>query len=372
MTDVLLHLCSPPEWRAALDSGVLAPPSLHDVGFVHLSTADQVALPADRLFPGRRDMVLLAVAPDRLERAGIEVRWEPGVHTDPDAMRFPHAYGAIPASAVLGVLPYRPDDDGRFATPVVPPLDDSGRARLHPLSTLRRAADREVAVAGGVAVLTDRVPSSRQHNQLLVAGPVDAATLVAESDRVLGGAGLTHGAAFVVDPRPADADALHALGWSLEDLVTMCAPVADLPDATGTDAVEQVDPDDLRPLFDASWRDRFPGITDDQLAQLTDRYRIEDAVVDVRCLAVREGGRVVAGCLLKRDGGTAWLDAVETAPAARRRGYGDAVVRRAIAVARDGGCDLVALDTSADGWPRTWYARLGFRDAGRALAAVRV
>lgn len=371
MTDVLLHLCSPPEWRAALDTGVVAPPSLADVGFVHLSTADQVALPADRLFAGRRDVVLLALAPDRLERAGIEVRWEPGVPGDPASMRFPHAYGAVPTSAVLGVLPYRPDDDGRFAAPVVPPLDDAGRARLHQPSILRRAATREAGVAGGVAVLTDRVPSSRLHNQLLVAGPVDAATLVAESDRVLGGAGLTHGAAFVLAPGPTDADALRASGWSLEDLVTMYAPVADVPHADGDGLVDRVQLDDLRPLVDAGWRERVPGITDDRIAQLTDRYRIEDGVVELCCLAVREGGRVVASCLLERDGGTARLDAVETSPQARRRGYAGALVRAAAATARDGGCDLVVLDTWSDDWKRAWYARLGFREAGRALAAVR-
>ncbi|TCK20107.1 GNAT family N-acetyltransferase [Pseudonocardia endophytica] len=371
MTDVLLHLCSPPEWRAALEAGVVAPPSLTDVGFVHLSTADQVALPAERLFAGRRDMVLLAVDPGRLERAGIEVRWEPGVPGDPESMRFPHAYGAIPATAVLGVLPYRPDDDGRFSAPEVPPLDDAGRGRLLQPSILRRTATREVGIAGGVAVLTDSVPSSMLHNQLLVGPGVDTATLVAEADRVLGGAGLTHAAAYVLAPAPGDADALRADGWRIEDLVTMCAPVADLPDATGTELVETVDLDELRPLFDASWRERVPGITDDQAAHLTDRYRIEDAVVALHCYAVREGDRVVATCLLKRDGGTAWLDAVETVPDARRRGHANALIRAAAATARDAGCDLVALDTWADDWKRAWYARLGFTDAGHALAAVR-
>ena len=39
--------------------------------------------------------------------------------TDPASMRFPHAYGAVPASAVLMVLPYRPGPDG-FAAPEVP------------------------------------------------------------------------------------------------------------------------------------------------------------------------------------------------------------------------------------------------------------
>ncbi len=371
VTDVLLHLCSAPEWRAALAAGVVAPPSLAEVGFVHLSTPDQVELPAQRLFAGRRDMLLLAVDPDRLDGAGIEVRFEPGVHGDPGSMRFPHAYGAIPSSAVLAALPYRPDTEGRFAAPAVPELDDAGRARLHQPSVLRRAATREVEVPGGVAVLTDPIPTSRMHNQLLVDGPVDARTLIAESDRVLGGAGLTHGAALVSGPGPADADALRALGWSIGDLVTMSARVADLPDDPGPDAVDDVGLDVLRPLFDAGWRERNPAVSDDQLAQLTDRYRIEDTVVDVRCLAVREDDRVVAACLLKIDGGTAWLDALETEPASRGRGHARALVRAAVARARDAGCDLIALDTWSADWPRTWYARLGFREVGSALVAVR-
>ncbi|WP_226361732.1 DUF952 domain-containing protein [Pseudonocardia sp. ICBG1142] len=52
---VLLHLCTPGEWRRWLDTGAVAPPSLDEVGFVHLSTPDQVALPAQRLFAGRSD-----------------------------------------------------------------------------------------------------------------------------------------------------------------------------------------------------------------------------------------------------------------------------------------------------------------------------
>ena len=63
---VLVHLTGPADWRAALDVGALRPPSLAGKGFVHLSTPEQVHLPAGRLFPGRRDLVLLVVDPARL------------------------------------------------------------------------------------------------------------------------------------------------------------------------------------------------------------------------------------------------------------------------------------------------------------------
>ena len=72
---VLVHLVDPAVWRAALDEGALRPPSLTRQGFVHLSTPEQVHLPAARLFPGRRDLALLVVDPARLTHP---VRREPG------------------------------------------------------------------------------------------------------------------------------------------------------------------------------------------------------------------------------------------------------------------------------------------------------
>ena len=109
---VLVHLCSNDEWLSAQASGEHRPDSLDANGFVHLSSAEQVHLPANRLYPGRADLVLLRIDPTRL---AAPVRWEPGVATDPDAMRFPHLYGALPVDAVINVTPYLPDEDGKFA-----------------------------------------------------------------------------------------------------------------------------------------------------------------------------------------------------------------------------------------------------------------
>jgi uncharacterized protein (DUF952 family) len=124
VTGSLLHLIDTAGWRAARAAGVLAPPSLSEVGFVHLSAPEQVSLPADRLFAGRQDVVLLVLDPDLI---GVEVRWEPGVPGDPESMRFPHAYGPVPLTAVRAVLDYRPGADGRFADPELPdPLPPVG------------------------------------------------------------------------------------------------------------------------------------------------------------------------------------------------------------------------------------------------------
>lgn len=109
---VLVHICGAEEWRSAQDDGELRPDSLASHGFVHLSTPEQVHLPANRLYAGRSDLVLLRVDPARLSSP---IRWEPGVPSDPDAMVFPHLYGPLPTKAVISVTPYKPGSDGAFA-----------------------------------------------------------------------------------------------------------------------------------------------------------------------------------------------------------------------------------------------------------------
>lgn len=96
---MLLHLATPAGWSDAQRDGAVHP--LPAVGFVHLSTPDQVHLPAQRLFDDTHDLLLLVVDPERLT---AEVRWEPGVPGDPESMRFPHLYGPLPTAAVTAVV----------------------------------------------------------------------------------------------------------------------------------------------------------------------------------------------------------------------------------------------------------------------------
>jgi len=105
----LVHLCTEEEWEHAQAAGERRPPSLDSEGFVHLSAPEQVHLPANRLFAGRTDMLLLRLDPVRL---GAPVRWEPGVPGDPAAMTFPHLYGPLPLAAVTSVTRYVPGEGG--------------------------------------------------------------------------------------------------------------------------------------------------------------------------------------------------------------------------------------------------------------------
>jgi uncharacterized protein (DUF952 family) len=107
----LVHLCGTAEWSDACRRGEIRPDAAGGAAFIHLSRPDQVHLPANRLYRGRSDLVLLHIDPARL---GAPVRWEPGVPTDPESMLFPHLYGPLPVTAVIRVTAYSPTADGTF------------------------------------------------------------------------------------------------------------------------------------------------------------------------------------------------------------------------------------------------------------------
>lgn len=110
--DLLVHLCGRDLWIRARAAGEIRPDTSGGGQFIHLSAPGQVHLPANRLYRGRDDLVLLHIDPALLDS---EVRWEPGVATDPESMLFPHLYGPLPTAAVIRVTDYRPAPDGTFA-----------------------------------------------------------------------------------------------------------------------------------------------------------------------------------------------------------------------------------------------------------------
>ncbi|MCF6744946.1 GNAT family N-acetyltransferase [Blastococcus sp. KM273128] len=366
MTDgVLLHLVEPPAWRAALRAGSVAP---GPDGFVHLSAPEQVHLPAQRLFPGRRDLALLVVDPARLPEP---VRWEPGHPDDPAGSLFPHLHAPLPTWSVVAVLPYRPP------TPVELPAPDDALGRavaLYSSVPVRRAVGVG-DVPGGVAVLDPDLPHSRDNNRLVLTRPVTAAAVAAAAEEVGGNAGWPHLAALLTWPGAgAVAAELTGLGWNAEELVLMGRP-ADLPAPEAAVRAEVVDQREVHELWDRGWRRDLAGLGADQLEpvvrQLVDREQLNDRVLAVTDVVVREHGRVVAAAQLRVDGATAAVESVMTEPDARGRGYGDAVLARALELASATGCDLVVLEAAGDDWPRHWYARRGFTGLGSTWSVDR-
>jgi uncharacterized protein (DUF952 family) len=86
-------------WQAAKRYGVFrgSPVDVQD-GFIHFSSAEQVAETAAKHFAAERDLVLLFVDAARL---GGRLKWEPSR----GGALFQHIYGDLPRSAVLWARP---------------------------------------------------------------------------------------------------------------------------------------------------------------------------------------------------------------------------------------------------------------------------
>ena len=87
-----------------------APVDLAD-GYIHLSTADQLAETLARHFAGQEDLWLAAVDLDALDEA---VRWEPSR----GGQLFPHIYGPLPLTAVISYGPLEYEPEGSIKLPV--------------------------------------------------------------------------------------------------------------------------------------------------------------------------------------------------------------------------------------------------------------
>lgn len=94
------------DWEAARAAGTFAGSAIDRAdGFIHLSTADQVAETARRHFRGQADLLLLTVDSDAI---GSRLKWEPSR----GGALFPHCYGELPISAVVAASPFPLDADG--------------------------------------------------------------------------------------------------------------------------------------------------------------------------------------------------------------------------------------------------------------------
>ena len=93
MSEVAYKLVDRAEWTAALAAGAYVGSALDRAdGYIHMSTAAQLAETARRHYAGRTDLVLVQVA---LAPLGEALKWEPSRGGD----LFPHLYAPLPATA---------------------------------------------------------------------------------------------------------------------------------------------------------------------------------------------------------------------------------------------------------------------------------
>jgi uncharacterized protein (DUF952 family) len=106
---LILHITSRQQWDAAQAKGIYHCDSLETEGFIHCSTPSQVVPVANAFFKGQPDLVLLCIESDRLHS---KLQYDP-VGDD----QFPHLYGMLNLDAVIQVLDFPPNNDGKFEQP---------------------------------------------------------------------------------------------------------------------------------------------------------------------------------------------------------------------------------------------------------------
>jgi uncharacterized protein (DUF952 family) len=107
----IYKICEREAWRAAESDGAFrgSDVDLRD-GFIHFSTAAQVAETASKHFAKQSGLMLVAVDGDAL---GPALKWDRSRGNE----LFPHLYAALPLSAVRWARPLLDEVDGWRAFP---------------------------------------------------------------------------------------------------------------------------------------------------------------------------------------------------------------------------------------------------------------
>lgn len=117
---LIYHITTQAAWLMAQTSGEYRAESLVTQGFIHFSTAEQVARVANAVYAGQTGLVLLVVD---LARLTAVLRSEPADVTIPvehgTGELFPHLYGALNLEAVVAVVDFAAGADGMFV--FIPP-----------------------------------------------------------------------------------------------------------------------------------------------------------------------------------------------------------------------------------------------------------
>jgi glutathione S-transferase len=109
----IYHIAARADWEQAQRDGQYTMSTrgltLAEQGYIHASTAGQVAPVANAFYRGVPDLLLLVIDP---ERVGSEIRYEavPG-----QGQPYPHIYGPLNIDAVVAARPFPPGPDGDFS-----------------------------------------------------------------------------------------------------------------------------------------------------------------------------------------------------------------------------------------------------------------
>ncbi|MBL8089615.1 MAG: DUF952 domain-containing protein [Anaerolineales bacterium] len=114
---MIYHITTKTLFNVAQAIGEYKAESLATEGFIHCSTAKQVAHVANAFYKGQRGLILLKIDENRIKP---QVKWEAPAGPPADGINesdlFPHIYGAINLDAIASVLDFEPDSvTGNFS-----------------------------------------------------------------------------------------------------------------------------------------------------------------------------------------------------------------------------------------------------------------
>lgn len=104
----IIHVTSKNLWESQKNKPYYQSPSLKEEGFIHASPVHYFWRVAPNFKKVEEAMVILLLDESKIES---EVRYE---GFEPHGRTYPHIYGCINTSCVLGVLPYLKDEEGNW------------------------------------------------------------------------------------------------------------------------------------------------------------------------------------------------------------------------------------------------------------------
>jgi uncharacterized protein (DUF952 family) len=114
----IYKICERAAWRAAEADGQFRGSAVDECdGYIHFSTAAQLAETAAKHFAKQSDLILVAVDADAAQVQGARLKWEPSRGGD----LFPHLYGSLPVAAVRWARLLPDEIDGQRSLPELEP-----------------------------------------------------------------------------------------------------------------------------------------------------------------------------------------------------------------------------------------------------------
>lgn len=107
----LYHITSSKEWNVAQARGKYEPKGFAQDQFIHCSYCHQLLTVAHRFYKGQNGLVLLVIESSKINTSLVEENLEGGVEL------YPHIYGLLPTDAVIKVIAFPCDLEGKFTLP---------------------------------------------------------------------------------------------------------------------------------------------------------------------------------------------------------------------------------------------------------------